>query len=62
MKESNFQFTDPSLTYIQFKENKDFAIVKNKEIEIETNINVSNTKTSDTQATVAIRISIGSTS
>ena len=60
MKESNFQFSNPSLTYIDFKENIDFTIEKDKEIEIGTNINVSHTKINDTEATVGIRINVGS--
>ena len=36
MKESNFQFTDPCLTSMEFRENRDFSIEKGKEIEIQT--------------------------
>lgn len=59
MKESDFQFTDPSLTFIQFQENKEFSIEKGKEIEIRTNISVSNKKISATEAVVELQIILG---
>lgn len=59
MKESNFQFTDPSLTSLEFKENEEFVIEKDKEIEIGTSINVSNNRISETEAIVGIIVKIG---
>lgn len=59
MKESNFQFTDPSLTFLQFQENKEFSIEKGKEIEIRTNISVSDKKISSTEAIVELQIILG---
>lgn len=59
MRESNFQFTDPSLTFIQFQENREFSIEKGKEIEIRTNISVSNKKISATEAVVELQIILG---
>ena len=38
MKESNFQFTNPSLSYLKFEENKDFVREQNEKIEIGTEI------------------------
>ena len=54
MKESNFQFTDPCLTSMEFRENRDFSIEKGKEIEIQTEIGVSNTKISENEAVVKL--------
>ena len=59
MKESNFQFTDPSLTFIRFQENKEFSIEKGREIEIQTKITVSNKKMSVTEAIVELQIILG---
>lgn len=59
MKESNFQFTDPSLVSMKFEENKEFSIEKGKEIEIQTKLGVSNTKLSETEAIVELKINLG---
>ena len=59
MKESNFQFTDPSLTFMQFQENRKFSIEKGKEIEIQTSVNVRNTKISEDEAVVELLIKLG---
>lgn len=59
MKESNFQFTDPSLASMEFRENRDFSIEKGKEIEIQTEIGVSNTKISENEAIVELKVNLG---
>lgn len=59
MKESNFQFTDPCLTSMEFRENRDFSIEKGKEIEIQTEIGVSNTKISENEAVVKLKVNLG---
>lgn len=59
MKESNFQFTDPSLVFMKFQENKEFSIEKGKEIEIQTELRVSNTKISENEAVVELQINLG---
>lgn len=59
MKESNFQFTNPSLSYLKFEENKDFVREQNEKIEIGTEIKVGNHKIDDTKAIVSIFIKIG---
>ena len=59
MKESNFQFTDPSLVSMNFQENMEFSIEKGKEIEIQTSLSVSNTKVSDNEAVVELKINLG---
>lgn len=60
MVESNFQFTDPSLSYINFKENKNFMIEKGKEIEISTNMTVSIASISESESAVGLLIKVGS--
>lgn len=59
MKESNFQFTNPSLTYIRFLENETFIREQGKNIELETNIRVDMKRIDDSKATVSILIKIG---
>lgn len=60
MRESDFQFSNPSLTYIRFQENKDFAKEQNKEIELETKIQIKNDKVNASEALVSILVTIGS--
>lgn len=60
MKVSSFQFTDPSLVFMNFHENRNFEVEKGKEIEIRTNINVNNNKIAEDEALVSIRICLGS--
>ena len=59
MKVSNFQFTNPCLSYMNFRENKNFSIEEGKGIEIPTNINVCNKKLSHSEAVVSILIHLG---
>ena len=59
MKESNFQFTDPSLASMKFLENRDFSIEKEKEIEIQTEIDINNTKISENEAVVELKVNLG---
>lgn len=59
MKESAFQFNDPSLTRLSFIENNEFVIEKGKDIEIQTSINVSNTRISENEAIVVLTIQLG---
>ena len=55
MKESNFQFTDPSLVSMKFEENKHFSVEKRKE----TGLSVSHTKVSENEAVVELKINLG---
>lgn len=59
MKESNFQFTDPSLVSMKFEENKHFSVEKRKEIKIQTGLSVSHTKVSENEAVVELKINLG---
>lgn len=59
MKASNFQFTDPSLVSMKFCENKDFVVEKGKEIEIQTELSVSNTEPVGNESVVELRINLG---
>lgn len=59
MKESDFQFTNPSLVSIIFKENKDFVVDDGKGIEIGTSINVSHSFISDNEVVVSLTIKLG---
>ena len=59
MKASDFQFTDPCLIHVNFRENKDFAIESGREIEINTNIKVNQQRINDNEAVVSILINLG---
>lgn len=59
MKESNFQFSNPSIIYVKFIENNNFDNKQGKEIEIETKIQVKNSKINDREAIVNVVIIIG---
>lgn len=59
MKESDFQFTNPSLSYLKFEENKEFVRKQDKSIEIGTEIKAGNHKIDDTKAIVSIFIKVG---
>ena len=59
MKESNFQFTEPSLVTMKFEENKKFLTEKGKNIEIQTELGVSHTKISENEAVVELKINLG---
>ena len=59
MKESDFQFTNPSLVSINFKENKDFVVDDGKGIDIGTSINVSHSFISDNEVVVSLTIKLG---
>lgn len=59
MKESNFQFSNPSIIYMRFIENNDFDNEQGREIELETKIQVKNNKTNDNEAIVNVVIIIG---
>ncbi len=59
MRESDFQFTNPSVTYVCFKENQSFSTEDGKEINIGTNINVSNSVIDENERVVVLKIVIG---
>ena len=60
MKESDFQFTDPCLIHMNFRENKDFTIESGREVKINTNIEVNQQRINDNEAVVSILINLGS--
>lgn len=59
MRQSDFQFTDPSLINIRFLENEDFIKEKGEDIEITTKIDIKNKLLSDHEAIVSVLIKIG---
>lgn len=59
MIESSFQFTNPSMVSMVFEENTGFKIKKGQEIEIQTELNIENTKLSEDEAIVEIKIKLG---
>lgn len=59
MKESNFQFSNPSVIYMKFIENSNFDNKQGKEIEIETKIQVKNHKINAREAIVNVVITVG---
>jgi preprotein translocase subunit SecB len=59
MKVSSFQFTNPVLSYMSFRENKAFTFEEGKSIEIPTNVNVCNTRQSESEAVVSLQIRLG---
>lgn len=60
MKASNFQFSDPSLEYIEFEENKNFVCDNDSEnIFIQTNMKKDVKMVSKNEAVVKISIKIG---
>lgn len=59
MRPSSFQFTDPSLIYIRFKENAGFKTENDEEIQIDANIEVKNNKISDNEYLVNLVLVVG---
>ncbi len=59
MKQSRFQFSEPSLIALEFAENEGFVIDNNKKISIEANVDVKNKKISDNEAAVSLIVELG---
>lgn len=59
MKESSFQFKNPSLSSMKFHENKYFSLKNGNEIEIQTHISVSNSRIASNKAIVKLQIVLG---
>ena len=58
MKVSDFQFTNPCLVSMNFRENEDFRIEEGKGIQIKTGIDFSEELISQTEAAVSIKIKL----
>ncbi len=59
MKESNFQFTEPSLKTIEFEENEEFNSDEGKRIAIQSNLKVNNSMITDNEAMVELQLILG---
>ena len=59
MKKSDFQFTNPCLSALDFRENPDFDAIDGREIVIRNQIAVNRNDVNESEAMVSIRIILG---